>query len=744
LSRLPTLVWCGRFSNEDGYGTAARSLVKAARAAEIPYLAIDSTTLTTFGASHDGAFTIDTSDDLLTVRAADPSTKCIVIVHDRPDRYPAVGATGRVRRVGFSYCEALTLPDGWITNMVSMDEVWTSSENNRSTFSFLGVPDRMLRTIPIPTDVDHELGDIQRRARWEGATVFLSVASGLARRDLRVLFEAYFRAFSADDDAILVLKVRPGDAAATENALTSVMLADPGRRSGTWPRVEVIEADLTREQMHRLHSETDAYVSTERGNGWCIPAFDSMALGRPVISFDWGGSAEFFEQSDCYLVPVHEHLVYGSDSVHGSNWMYDTNLWPAVDPIALAKAFQTAATDPDDRRERGKRAADRLSETMDPNAVGRHLLAMITDYQPSDYRSDDPAVIEVASKASRWKASPAPSTEHLLELRLVGLASEPRYRLPRSPKAWFDQYKEITSLATAHRRRLPSGSELSESLGPLVATPTSRPLAKAQAIAAFHSASAAAARRIGSDKAREAAETMRDHELCVQGKATSFSLDEALARRGLVWAAVGGVQPNAQDLRRLAAIHGSHEGERVIILGDGPSFDGLDLSLLMNVPTFGINRVLRRASAGGWQPDHYTIDDNSLKAQVDQFESIAKATTFLPERFRGLIKTPPTTLWFHMRAIGDHIDDQFEIDATQGVPTDGWALTTAIQLAFHLGYRDLVLLGVEPDSDIGLDRLEREFSRLRNAAEFHGGRLRNATPNSSFAALEKVDLADLI
>jgi glycosyltransferase involved in cell wall biosynthesis len=746
---IPTLVWCGRFGKDDGYGTAARSLLKAIRAAQIPYIAVDTDNLSIFGVSDEATIVTEKHGDLLTVRPVDNSTEYVVIVHDRPDCYSTVGVRGRARRVGYSYCEALTLPAGWITAMSAMDEVWTSSENNRAIFTDRGIPEWMMRIIPIPIDVDRELIQTERRSRWGDATVFLTVASAMARRDLRVLFEAYSQAFTAEDNVVLVLKVRDGGAPDTEAALTSVMLAHPGRRSGTWPRVEIIETDLTREQMHHLQSEADVYVSTERGNGWCIPAFDSMALARPVISFDWGGSRDFLDPEDSYIVPVHEHLVYGSDSLRVNNWMYDTNLWPTVDPVPLAGAFRLAADDPVDRQDRGRRAADRLRKTMDPDTVGRQLTEMINDLGPDKFISTDPAVVEIIGAGSRWSESVRPSPEKLLELRLIALANDPAFRIPRSPTGWFRHYKRIADLAVEQRRKLPDGSLLKEPVDALVTTPAGRPMRKLGALGAFRRATSKATKNIGgAGFPRELERTIQDHSRCVAGHPSEFDPKEAIERRQKAWMPIGGVKTNPADLERLAEIRGLHHGEQIFVLGNGPSLDGFDPSLLSDHHTFGVDQIFEMFPDSGWLPSFYTLLDWPMgPALADGLAEATGMTRFYPERFRGILPVTADTYWYYPRSVGDSIEDQFEPDATNGIPSRTTIVTTAVQLAFHLGFRDIVLLGVDIDggkTGPDITDMKRIFTLTRKGVERHGGRLRDATTGSNLDVLERVDLTEAL
>jgi len=789
-SASPIVVWCGRFSSDDGYGAAARSHVKAMRAAGVRHIAVDSERLSVFGDMDEGAALAKKKNQLLTIRAVDNCQEFVVVTHERPDRYATVASRGRCRRVGYSYFEAATLPRGWATEMTSMDEVWTSSQLNRRVFSEAGVPDWMLRVLPHPVDVDPSLIGTDRGRRWRDTTVFLTIVSGAHRRDLRALYEAFSEAFEADEPVLLVLKVRPGAKGLVETAFRSVMLTDPGRPASTWPAFEIIESDLTREQLHRLQASADVYVSVERGDGWCLPAFESMALERPVISFDWGGSSEFIDNGDCYVVPVSDHLVHGRDSVPVPNPQYDDHLWPSVDPMDLAAAFTEAAGDPDRRRQMGKRASKRLWETMDMRSVGEHIKSMISEYVPSDYLSNAPAVIELVETGSRWNRSTPPAAGKMLDYRLIALLNEPAFLRPSSPREWAKAYKAITEFAREHRSKLPEESPVSGPVSRAMSTSLRSPLKKTRAVGALRTAGKRAASSIGGvEVAREVTRTMHDYRRCVSGQTSEFDPDECAERRRKVWNRFGGVRTPSADLERLRELRGRHHGERIFILGNGPSLNGLDLALLKDEFTFGVNKIYLKFPDLEWTPTFYTLLDWRMGPSVARdLEGIDGMTRFYPERFRGMLPITDDTYWYWPRPVGDAIGDQFAPDATRGIPSRATVLVTAIQLAFHLGFREIVLIGVDasytiPTSviqrgqdrfgtgtklhlestadddpnhfdrayfgtgakwhDPNVDDMRRMFRIMRKGVERHGGRLLNGTLGGSLECLERVDYAGL-
>lgn len=142
--------------------------------------------------------------------------------------------------------------------------------------------------------------------------------------------------------------------------------------------------------------------------------------------------------------------------------------------------------------------------------------------------------------------------------------------------------------------------------------------------------------------------------------------------------------------RRLDALRNSASG-RCVIIGNGPSLNQMDLSVLRDVPTFGLNRgYLLFERIGG--PTTYLVSVNRYVLQQSTGEMLASAC-------------PKVFSWRHRRFVPGHRDDVtfvqtvrkpgFSPDVGAGIWEGGTVTFVALQLAFHLGYRDVVLIGVD-------------------------------------------------
>jgi len=139
---------------------------------------------------------------------------------------------------------------------------------------------------------------------------------------------------------------------------------------------------------------------------------------------------------------------------------------------------------------------------------------------------------------------------------------------------------------------------------------------------------------------------------------------------------------------RIQYFRNKHRGERCYILGNGPSLNEVDLGSLDGT-TFGTNRIY----LAGFVPDYYTCVNPLV---LDQFW----------EEIREYISTPkflPAGLDF------PDYGDVVEIDTSLNFPHfeeypekspmwEGHTVTyVALQLAFYMGFEEVILLGVDHD-----------------------------------------------
>ena len=147
-----------------------------------------------------------------------------------------------------------------------------------------------------------------------------------------------------------------------------------------------------------------------------------------------------------------------------------------------------------------------------------------------------------------------------------------------------------------------------------------------------------------------------------------------------------------QSRQAFAQYHNKHRGERCVIIGNGPSLNEMDLAPLQDEITFGLNRIYLGFDQWDFRPSYY-VSVNPLvleqhageileEIQAPKFVSI-NGLPFFPEQADDLI---------YLQSLPEPV---FSKDPRQGV-WEGYTVTyVALQLAYFMGFDEVILIGVD-------------------------------------------------
>ncbi len=141
---------------------------------------------------------------------------------------------------------------------------------------------------------------------------------------------------------------------------------------------------------------------------------------------------------------------------------------------------------------------------------------------------------------------------------------------------------------------------------------------------------------------------------------------------------------------RLAALRDAHRGESCVILGNGPSMRGFDLTRLDGTPAFCLNRGYLLWRDFDREPSFFVAVNDLV---IDQFHDEIAALScplFLPWIYRDRFHGVPNSIFFEIRN-----EQRFITDARSGVAPCATVTVAALQLAYHMGFSTVTLLGVD-------------------------------------------------
>lgn len=229
-----------------------------------------------------------------------------------------------------------------------------------------------------------------------------------------------------------------------------------------------------------------------------------------------------------------------------------------------------------------------------------------------------------------------------------------------------------------------------------------------------------------------------------------------------------------ESIQRLGALHGAYAGETCVVIGNGPSMRDFDLARLRHLKTFCLNRGYLMWNEQGHLPSFLIAVNDLVIEQFAQEIQALNVPKFIPWLHRQYFDNTDDSLVF----FEERWDETFITDARRGVASLATVTNTALQLAYHMGFTTVVLIGIDhrfnaskegqPNEMIvqrrddvdhfrpdyfapgtrwhlpDLELSERGYQLARAAFERDGRRIFNATPKTGLTVFEKINLNDFL
>ncbi|MGB4595926.1 MAG: 6-hydroxymethylpterin diphosphokinase MptE-like protein [Anaerolineaceae bacterium] len=222
-----------------------------------------------------------------------------------------------------------------------------------------------------------------------------------------------------------------------------------------------------------------------------------------------------------------------------------------------------------------------------------------------------------------------------------------------------------------------------------------------------------------------------------------------------------------ESMRKLGELKDSHKGERCFIVGNGPSLKITDLSKLQNDFSIGSNRIFLAEEELGFKPSVLlSVNDLVVQQSVKELSAL-QMPKFFSWRARKWIQPDALTHFLYTT----YTTPSFAKDARGRIWEGGTVTNVALQLAYHLGFKQVILIGVDhnyvdkgkPNSTVeskgddpnhfstkyfgkgfqwqlpDLDAWEDGYRTVRKAYEADGREVLDATIGGKLQVFKKVD-----
>ncbi len=152
----------------------------------------------------------------------------------------------------------------------------------------------------------------------------------------------------------------------------------------------------------------------------------------------------------------------------------------------------------------------------------------------------------------------------------------------------------------------------------------------------------------------------------------------------------------------LKSLKNKYEGKRCFIIGNGPSLNKCDLSLLENEFTFGVNGIFYKTDESGFRPTFYMVEDNHVVYDnIDRINSYKCQYKFFPANYKDIIIPDentifiPADLGFYREFHPYYCVPRFSKDVSKEIFTGQSVTIMHLQLAYYLGFKEVYLIGMD-------------------------------------------------
>jgi hypothetical protein len=150
-----------------------------------------------------------------------------------------------------------------------------------------------------------------------------------------------------------------------------------------------------------------------------------------------------------------------------------------------------------------------------------------------------------------------------------------------------------------------------------------------------------------------------------------------------------------ESIRRLAALKDIHTGQRAFVIGNGPSLKQTDLSKLRDEFTFGTNRIYLMFPELGFTTTYMCVINDLVIEQTAADLIGLDLPKFIAWRSRRHFSADLSIFELPTFLYTSYTSPRFSPDVRGRVWEGATVTNVTLQLAFHMGFEQVILIGVD-------------------------------------------------
>ena len=229
--------------------------------------------------------------------------------------------------------ESTSLPLEWNECLKHVDFILPSSEAVRDIFIQNGWDQKKLVTLPLGVDWEQFSAAAPMEISGLNKFRFLNISIPHYRKNIDLIFDAYYSSFSANDDVSLIIKSslsHPKNKFECDlNEIVKLMQSKHAKKM--LPKVHLVIDKL--QDIAPLYKSADCLVSASSFEGFGLPMLEAFAANIQVIAPRASGQLDFLNDQNSFLVNV-DKIKAGDKYQYWRPDEASTTFYPRVDEIA--------------------------------------------------------------------------------------------------------------------------------------------------------------------------------------------------------------------------------------------------------------------------------------------------------------------------------------------------------------------------------------------------------------------------
>lgn len=177
--------------------------------------------------------------------------------------------------------------------------------------------------------------------------------------------------------------------------------------------------------------------------------------------------------------------------------------------------------------------------------------------------------------------------------------------------------------------------------------------------------------------------------------------------------------PLTLNEKRLLSFKSKYNSKRCFIIGNGPSLNKLNLKLLKNEITFGVNAIYENYDQMGFLPNFLVVEDRLVaEDRKDELIELNGVTKFFGNHLKYCLGKSNNAIWLNTVFMYDfdRIPVKFSKNAGSHLYVGGTVSYLCMQLAYFMGFDEIYLVGFDHNY-VMLDSYENNGNVIKSLSE---------------------------